>query len=53
MSVRDFVMLSIGEIILAATFALGIGVGISLSRKDLRNDDDDKKAGGRNNVDRR
>jgi hypothetical protein len=39
MSVRDFVMLSLGEIILAATFALGILVGASLRRKDSLNDD--------------
>jgi hypothetical protein len=39
MSVRDFVILSIGEIILAATFALGILVGASLRRKESSHDD--------------
>ena len=34
MTVRDFVMLSLGEIVLAATFALGILVGCSLKRRD-------------------
>ncbi len=34
MTLSDFVMVALGEVILAATFALGIGVGISLARKD-------------------
>ena len=33
MSVTDFVWLSIGETLLAATFALGILVGISLTKR--------------------
>jgi hypothetical protein len=36
-SIRDLVLISIGELVLAATFALGILVGISLQRKDSRN----------------
>lgn len=47
MSVRDFVMLAIGEIILAATFALGIMVGISLTRKDSRHDNGNSNGTGR------
>ena len=38
MTVRDFVMLSLGEIVLVLAFSTGILVGLSLcSRKDLRN----------------
>ena len=37
MTVRDFVMLSLGEITLAATFALGILVGCSLRRRESDN----------------
>jgi hypothetical protein len=34
MTVHDLVLIAIGEIVLAATFALGILVGCSLKRKD-------------------
>jgi hypothetical protein len=34
MSITDYVWISIGQITLAATFALGILVGVSLTRKD-------------------
>lgn len=34
MSIRDLVMIAAGEIVLAAVFALGIAVGVSLKRKD-------------------
>jgi hypothetical protein len=38
-TVRDFVMLSLGEIVLVLAFSTGILVGLSLcSRKELRND---------------
>ena len=38
MSIRDLVLISIGEVVLAATFALGILVGVSMTtRKDARN----------------
>jgi hypothetical protein len=40
MTVHDLVLIAIGEIVLAATFALGILVGCSLQRKEARNDDD-------------
>lgn len=33
MTIRDFVMLTIGEIVLAATFALGILVGVALKKR--------------------
>ena len=37
MSIRDLVLVSLGELILAGTFALGILVGVSLQkRKDLQ-----------------
>lgn len=45
MTVRDFVMLALGEIILASTFGLGILVGVSLSkRRDSHDHDSYKKA---------
>lgn len=34
MTVRDLVMIAAGELMLAATFALGIFVGVALQRKD-------------------
>jgi len=37
MSVRDFVMLSLGEIVLVLTFGTGILVGCALKRKDSDN----------------
>ena len=39
MSVTDFVWLSVGQFTLAATFALGILVGVSLAKKEPRNGD--------------
>jgi hypothetical protein len=35
MSVTDFVWIAIGETLLAATFALGILVGVSLTKKGI------------------
>ena len=35
MTITDFVWLAVGETLLAGTFALGILVGISLTRKDF------------------
>ena len=40
MTVHDLVLIAIGEIVLAATFALGILVGWSLRRKEARHDND-------------
>ena len=34
MTIHDLVLIAIGEIVLAATFALGILVGCALKRKD-------------------
>lgn len=39
MTVTDFVWLSIGEALLAATFAMGILVGLTLAKKEPRNGD--------------
>ena len=39
MTLSDFVWLAIGETLLAGTFALGILVGATLSRKGQRNGD--------------
>ena len=44
MSVRDFVMLSLGEIVLLLTFGTGILVGCSLKRKDSDNGNRDEEA---------
>lgn len=33
MSIRDLVLISIGELVLAATFALGILVGVTLQKR--------------------
>jgi hypothetical protein len=41
MTLSDFVWLAIGETLLAGTFALGILVGATLSRKGQRNGDSD------------
>jgi hypothetical protein len=41
MTINDLVWLSIGEITLAASFAVGVAVGISLTRKESRHDSDD------------
>jgi hypothetical protein len=38
MSMTDFVWIAIGETLLVATFALGILVGVSLTRKGIRHD---------------
>lgn len=40
MTVRDFVLIAIGEIILASTFGLGILVGVSLSKRRDSHDHD-------------
>jgi hypothetical protein len=48
MSISDLVWLSIGELLLAATFALGILVGASLRRKESLNDDGNSKAAKNN-----
>ena len=45
MTVRDFVMVAIGEIILLGTFALGMGVGMSLMRKELQDASDEDQEG--------
>jgi hypothetical protein len=37
MTITDYVWISVGQITLAATFALGILVGVSLSAKGPRN----------------
>ena len=39
MTLTDFVWISVGELLLAGTFALGILVGVSLNRKGQRNGD--------------
>jgi hypothetical protein len=39
LSVTDVVWIAIGESLLAATFALGIFVGVALKRKEPRNGD--------------
>ena len=44
MTLTDFVWIAIGETLLAGTFALGILVGISLSKR-ISNDNDTGKAG--------
>jgi len=45
MTVHDFVMLSLGEIVLMAAFALGIMVGCSLKRRDSEHGNHDEEAG--------
>jgi hypothetical protein len=45
-SITDYVWVSIGQFSLAATFALGILVGISLSRKGENGNDDEGKEVG-------
>jgi hypothetical protein len=44
-SITDYVWLSIGQFTLAATFALGILVGISLSRKGENGNDNEGTEG--------
>ena len=39
MTITDYVWISLGQITLAATFALGILVGVSLKEKGPRNGD--------------
>lgn len=39
MTLTDLVWISVGELLLAGTFALGILVGVSLNRKGQRNGD--------------
>jgi len=48
MTVRDFVMLSLGEIVLMLTFGLGILIGISLTRKESRHGNRDEETNERN-----
>jgi hypothetical protein len=43
MTIRDFVMLSLGELILMLTFGLGIVIGISLTRKESRHGNRDEE----------
>jgi hypothetical protein len=42
-TIRDFVMLSLGELILMLTFGLGIVIGISLTRKESRHGNRDEE----------
>jgi hypothetical protein len=50
-SVRDFVMLSLGEIVLLLTFGTGILVGCALKRRDsYGNRDEGKKEDERPDV---
>ncbi|MEX0670875.1 MAG: hypothetical protein WD060_10510 [Pirellulales bacterium] len=46
MSISDLVWLSIGETILAATFALGILVGVSMQKRSVRYDDSNEGTSG-------
>jgi len=43
MTISDFVWIAVGELLLAATFALGMLVGVALRRKETRYDDSDSK----------
>jgi hypothetical protein len=43
MTISDFVMLALGEIILCGAFAVGVGVGMSLMRKELQDDNGDEE----------
>jgi hypothetical protein len=43
MTVRDFVMLALGEMILVLTFGVGISVGISLTRRDSQHGNRDEE----------
>jgi hypothetical protein len=43
MTVRDFVMLSLGELILMLTFGIGILVGCSLKRRESDNGNRDEE----------
>ena len=42
MTITDFVWISIGELLLAATFALGMLVGVALRRKETQHDSDER-----------
>lgn len=45
MTITDFVWISVGELLLAATFALGMLVGCSMrQRKATQHDDSDERA---------
>ena len=46
LTVRDFVMLALGELILMLTFGVGILIGISLTRKESRYGNRDEEANG-------
>jgi hypothetical protein len=50
MTVRDFVMLSLGELILMLTFGLGIVIGISLTRKESRHGNRDEETNERDRT---
>ena len=43
MTVHDFVMLSLGEIVLVLTFGTGILIGCSLKRKDSEHGNHDEE----------
>jgi hypothetical protein len=47
MTVRDFVMLSLGEIVLVLTFGIGILVGCSLKRRESDNGNRDEETNER------
>ena len=46
MSLGDFVWIAVGETLLAATFALGILVGLTLKRKETQHGDSDEGTEG-------
>jgi hypothetical protein len=50
MTVRDFVMLSLGEIVLMLAFGTGILVGCSLRRRDSQHGNRDEEANERNRT---
>lgn len=43
MSISDYVWISIGQITLAATFALGMLVGVALTRREPRDGDGNER----------
>ena len=44
MTVTDLVWIAIGELLLAATFALGVCVGVALKRKESHDDNGNERA---------
>jgi hypothetical protein len=50
MSITDFVWIAIVETLLVATFALGILVGVSLTRKGIRHDNRNEGTGDDDNF---